>query len=203
MTRFPRRAAIVLAALLAMAGASQALGAGPAHASTSYFCVITSVPDLQGLNCLNDWNNGGSGNLIRMYNGGNPNEDFARQRLTGRCGGGFVTATCPFANTAFDARYEGFPIYQLTYGSTGLCVAGGNAGSAAVLGACNNPNTGTGGAVATVFVDHNDFMISLYWSNHTGGPDAACMESMALSGAGSYVDLDYPTSAGCDAWEQA
>lgn len=202
MTAVLRRA-FAIVALLVVVGVWQGGGATPAHASLPYFCVISSAPDIQGLNCLNDWNNGGSGNLIRMFNGGNPNENFSRQLLTGRCGGGFVTATCPFANTVFDSRYEGFPIYQLVYGSTGLCVAGGNAASAAVLGQCNDPSTGTGGAVATVLIDHNDYMISLYWSNQGGGPDAACMESMALSGAGSYVDLDYPTSAGCDRWEQA
>ena len=57
----------------------------------------------------------------------------------------------------------------------------------------------------SIFVDHNGFMITLYWSNKAQyGNNAACMESVlpgGQDGAGSYVNLDLDTVDGCTSLE--
>ena len=172
----------------------------PAHASTNSFCVQAANYN----QCLNDWNNGGpsNSNEIRLYPINNPNENFVQQGLPGRCGGN-VTLSCPF-NKYFDKQYYSWPIVQLKYGSTGYCLATGSVAAGTnhvgVLGNCNNTTTGSGGSNGSVFVDHNGYIINVYWANNNGGSNnAACMEPIGSTGTSSFVDLAWPTGDQCAA----
>ena len=193
-------AAVVLP-LAALGMTLAAAGANPARATavnpliTQVFCKTPSSGTTAF--CLNDWNNGGSGGAVRMFTtAGVANEGFVEQQ-TGRCGG-TVTSTCPFAVSAFDARYAGFPIVQLDYTAKDLCV-GTNSSANAVLTTCNNVSTGFGGGNGTLFVDHNGFMISLYWSNQDQHDiNASCMDGAELNGGA--VTLNLSTGSGCPTW---
>jgi hypothetical protein len=182
--------AILFAAngVLSVARAIPALAAGPV---VPEFCQTSN-----GSFCLNDWNGGASGNAVKMFGGNTTNEAFVAQ-YTGRCGGR-VTGSCPFANSVFDNRYFGFPIVQLLYQPNGLCVATDSA-RLAVLGKCNDPGSGFGGGNGTLFVDHNGFMISLYWTNQgLYGNNAACMSGQSANGGA--VSLALETTLGCPVW---
>jgi hypothetical protein len=168
--------------------AAPALAAGPL---TTQFCQTSS-----GNFCIDDWNGGGSGNAVRMEEGGVSNEDFVAQPV-GRCGG-TVTSSCPFADTTFDSRYEGFSIVQLLDLSKNLCM-GTNSSANAVLGACNSTSSGTGGADGTVFVDHDGYLISLYWSDQDQhGTSASCVSGSASDDGA--VNLNFDTASGCPEW---
>jgi hypothetical protein len=70
-----------------------------------------------------------------------------------------------------------------------------------VLGQCNNTGSGSGGSNGTVFVEHEGYMINVYWTNQKQyGDNAACMEPEGGTGTGSFVYLDLPTGDGCAAW---
>jgi hypothetical protein len=189
------RLAAATVVLFAATGVSLGLtGATPVHAASGpQFCE-----SLSGTWCLNDWFNGGLNNSVKSFSPNNTNEGFVEQ-LVGRCGG-FVTATCPFANRVFDNRYNGFPIVQLQYQPNGLCIAT-DSSALAVLGHCNNTGTGFGGSNGTLFVDHNGFLINLFWTNQgLFGNNAACM--IGDPGNGNAVRLDLETTQGCPVWGQ-
>jgi hypothetical protein len=195
------RPALALAAVLVSMGALLGTGAGQAHASNTFdLCGLTNP------NCLNDWNGGGVGNGIRMFHSGASNEAFEEIGVP-RCGDGRVKTGCPFANSDFNTRYNGDQIVQITYnqepfptyGTPGLCVAT-DTGGLAVLGACNTSSQGTGGANGTIFIDNNGFEINLYQTNHQNTGNAMCMEPIGGSGAGSVVDLRWPTADHCEIW---
>jgi hypothetical protein len=199
-----RRPVVTIAAVLAVIAAFLGIRAAPAHAATNGFCVQENTYN----QCLNDWNNGGPSNSsnIRLYPLNNPNENFAEQQLPGRCGGNVNPATsCPFSNKYFDNYYSGWPIVQLKYGSTNYCLSTGSAAdgtaSTGVLGYCNGTASGSGGSIGTVFVDHNGYMINVYWTNQGQyGDNAACMEPEGGTGTSSFVYLDLPTGDGCALW---
>lgn len=187
-----------LAAALVAAGFCTAIGITPAHANLNALCANENQ-------CLDDWANGGSNNTIRVYPDNNSNEDFNVVLITGRCGGGLVTSNCPFKNTHFDQEYLGWPIDEISYESTGLCIANTVDGVvpdfAAALGTCNNVYTGAGGANGTIFIDHDWYWISLYWTNQgQSGNNADCMMPVGSTGTSSQVDLNWPTNNGCDRW---
>lgn len=183
--------AAIIAALAVVLGlgAAPALAAGPLVAQ---FCQTSN-----GGYCLNNWN--GSNQAVKMYQGGVGNEDFVAENVPGRCGGK-VTSTCPFANKAFDSRYGGFPIVQLVYEPDGRCLGTqSTANSSAYLGGCNNTSSGTGGADGTIFVDHDGYLINLFWTNKGQfGDNAACMSGNASNGGS--ITLDLETSSGCPKW---
>lgn len=197
-----RRPGIVIAAALAVLTGSLAMTATPAHAASEDFCAIPGL-------CLNDWNNAGPGNSneIRLYPAGNSNENFVMQPVPGRCGG-YVTVSpnCPFSSSYFDNYYQGFPIVQLQYNGGSHCVATGTSADGTntigVLGNCNNTGTGSGGSNGTLFVDHDGYMINVYWTNQNlYGDNASCMQPEGSSGTNSFVYLAQPTGNHCDAWE--
>jgi hypothetical protein len=192
-----RRVRAAAAILPVALGVTLGVFAAPASAASSLgtanFCQTSS-----GNLCLNDWN--GSNQAVKMYQGGVGNEDFVAENVPGRCGGGKVTSNCPFANTAFDSRYAGFPIVQLVYVPGGKCVGTQSAtNSSAYLGGCNSTSSGDGGADGTIFVDHDGYLINLFWTNKGQfGDNAACM-SGGTSNGGS-ITLDLATSSGCPKW---
>ena len=174
-----------------------------ASSSSSEFCdpAVEDVPH----DCLNDWNNKGLGNQVRMDSLGDTNQNFTEESIPGRCGG-TVTTTCPFNGTEgayFDSQYHGSRIVQLKYGTSNDCLAAASATETwGVLGTCVNTTTGTGGSNGAVFVDHGGYMINVYWTNKGQfGNNAACLESSG-TGASSFVSLDYPTGSHCDSWAQ-
>ena len=189
-----RRARGAIVAVAAAAGLVIGLGAAPALAAgplVTQFCQTSN-----GGYCLNDWNGGGGGNSVKMYQAGVGNERFVAQPVP-RCGGK-VTSSCPFSNSGFASRYAGFPIVQLLFQSDGLCVAT-NSSANPVLGTCNSTSTGDGGANGTLFVDHDGFLINVYWSNKDEhGSSASCMSGAASNGGS--VNLNLATGSGCPVW---
>lgn len=192
-TKFVPRVFIAVPAALAVIGSLLvAISAGPASAASGpAFCTNFNGSVV----CLNDWGNGSFGNSVKTFSSNSSNEDFV-ELSTGRCGG-TVTTNCPFANSAYDNAYRNFPIVQLEYDPNGWCVATGTDRNAQ-LGNCNNSN-GTGGSNGTLFVDHNGFMINVYWTNQGSGlaNNAACMQGLS---AGQNVYLSEPTGDGCEKW---
>ena len=83
--------------------------------------------------CLNDWNNGGYGNQVKMYSGGASNENFVAQHVNRCSGHDYVTSTCP-GSSSFDSAHLGDPIYQIRYQPNGDCVADLNGSGVAYLG---------------------------------------------------------------------
>jgi hypothetical protein len=180
------------AAALGLAGVL-ALGAGiaPAAASQQQICG-----DYGSGYCLNDWGNGGIGNAVKMYYGNSSNEDFYVQAID-RCGGGDkVTASCPFTNRSIDSDLIGDEIVQVRYG--GNCIAS-SAGGAAVMGKCNTPSTGNGGAMGTVDVIWLGSLANIYWANEAAG-DVACLQSGGNPGLQATYLVEYAGEPGCTSW---
>lgn len=195
---------------LTSSGAASAATARPA---TVQAAVVPAQVDYEnfcedGANyCLNNWQewfgdfSDGTGS-IKMEGLSTSNENFEEQYVT-RCGqSDTVTHDCPFTNTAFDTQYHGFPIVQLanlaSVPDSNTCVATDGNGYA-TLGWCNGPGTGTGGSIGTLFVDHNGYMINVYWSNAgAGSGSATCMSGSFANGATVYLDI--PTGNGCPTW---
>jgi hypothetical protein len=189
-----RRAAVAIAAIFTTSAVLLGpIGTAPAQAASGNdFCE-----NFSGIWCLNDWSNGGSGNSVKTYASGASNESFLEQD-TGRCGG-YVNGSCPFTNTTFDQRYAGYPIVQLEYQPKGLCIAADTSNTLAVLGKCNNLGSGSGGSTGTLFVDHNGYMISVYYSNVDDyGNEASCIYGEPF--AGGEVTLNLETTEGCPIW---
>lgn len=194
--RYLRRTRAATAVVLMAAALSAGFAAAPANAasslSTAHFCQTSS-----GDYCLNNWN--GSGGVVKMYQSGVGNEDFVAETVPGRCGGK-VTSSCPFSNSGFASRYAGFPIVQLVYQPDGRCVSTQSTTNAnAYLGACNNPSSGSGGADGTIFVNHDGYLINVFWSNKDQhGSSASCMSGAASNGGA--IDLNLATGSGCPRW---
>jgi hypothetical protein len=203
----------VMVTIFAVAGMTGVAGTGVAHAQGGQsFCGY----DGSGVYCLDDWADGDYNSQVALYVPA-ANEEFAEVVLTGRCGG-YVEdiesngANCPFGNSVFDERYAGWAIVQLQYQGgydNGYCLATGNGsgddGNRGVIGSCNTGPKDIGGSPGTIFVDHNGYMINLYWSNQAQyGNNAACMQDVlnnGQDGAGSYVNLDLDTVDGCTLWD--
>lgn len=190
------RAAAVTVILFAAIACLGVAGAPRAFASTTgltpSFCLQS------GNYCLSDSN--GADQAVNMQQSGAPDEDFIAQ-LTGRCGG-HVTSDCPFADTALDTRYEGFPIVQLYDQAVDRCVGTDSRGSA-VFAACNSVSTGTGGGDGTLFINHGGYMINVYWTDSGQyGDEPACMGPVSAdsTSSGDGVSLDQDSSAGCPLW---
>jgi cell wall-associated NlpC family hydrolase len=194
--RHRARTAAVAVVLFAVGALLGVACASPALASTTgltpSFCLQASSY------CLSDL--GGAGETVNLESSGASNEDFIGQ-LTGRCGG-YVTADCPFANPEFDSLYEGSPIVQLYDQSVDRCVGTDDSG-AAVFSTCNSVSDGLGGSDGTLFVNHNGYLINLYWSDEDqyGDDVAACMAPMTTSFAdGADIRLDQEATDGCPLW---
>lgn len=192
MKIFPRRAAVAIAAAMAVIGALGVTSATPALAQQPGFCTNFNGTAV----CLNDWFGSTMlGTPIKTWNANKSYEDFYEADM-GRCGG-LVTATCPFTNHALDNAYKGFPIVQLVYQNPNIgCVSTDVVTMDAALGNCNQPN-GSGGDYGTLFVDHNGFMINVYWSNQDSY--ATCMQGL---GPGTLVYLAEYVGDGCEQWAE-
>jgi hypothetical protein len=192
MKIFPRHVATSAAALMVGVAIVGTLSATPALAQSGFdYCQ-----NFSGIYCLNDLGGGGSGNTVAMYTSNGSYEDFWEED-TGRCGG-YVNGDCPFSNSVFDSRYAGYPIVQIEYQPESLCVAT-NSDSFAVLGTCNNPGSGYGGSNGTLFVDHNGYLINVYWTNQgIYGDNASCMYGEPWDGGS--VTLNLETTEGCPIW---
>lgn len=101
------------------------------------------------------------------------NEYFYKQDIR-RCNGAAVTQTCPFTfGSGLNGRYIGNEIFQLVDGhNPKLCLGTDGTENAynGVLTGCNNPATGSGGGVGTIFVLNthsgtNSFVENVYFSN--------------------------------------
>lgn len=171
------------AAITAVMAGSALWAVSPAHASSRPVArpavtrAVTAAPASQICGnagsgyCMNDWNNGGSGSPVKMYNGGYANDDFFTEYVD-RCTVASVTPTCPFNDRNLDAHYNNSPIFQIVYAPNGLCVvAGASGGAQAALGKCANTNTGQGGANGVLQVKAassscpHGVAINVFWTN--------------------------------------
>jgi hypothetical protein len=166
--------ASIIAAVLVLAGIT--LGtATPAKASaTQQVCTAS------GIQCINAWNGFNYGNQIKMYyNDNTDNNNFGIYFVYGRCGVGndHVTVNvklqkgCPFSNWKIDYELESDPIVQIA--GTHGCVADPNWEGFPTVGNCNDPNTGSGGSNATLFV-----IDDLYLHNCTAGQGGETLTSV-------------------------
>ena len=196
MRRIRNRVLALIASTGLCMGLAVATGAAPAFAQTQ-ICGNGGTGY-----CMNDWNNGGYGNPVKMFNGNNSNENFTVQTIN-RCGGVSTGGNCPFVDHNLDAI--GGKIVQIRYANTSLCIAANTANGQAVLGACNNVSTGTGGDTGTVFVDDGVELFSVYYTNQhnpnaTGDSDEPyCALSGGNPGQPLFLNSNYDT-APCTYW---
>jgi hypothetical protein len=162
------RSGLAIAALALTLGA----GAGLWYANSSHDKAGAAAIDFCAQHgtgyCLNDWNNGGFLNQVKMYQSGTSNEGF-RIGTTTVCGQGKVTSTCPFNNRVIDAQLLNDPIVKIYYLGNGLClgsIIGGSSNGAGNLQGCGDPN-GNGAGTGTIFVEHATLeYINKYWTNY-------------------------------------
>jgi hypothetical protein len=79
--------------------------------------------------------------------------------------GGIGTTYCPFTDHDIDNALAGLPIVQLKYGTSNLCVAVNTIDGHGVMGDCNSPGNGTGGATGTVQIEDSPLLYNLYYTN--------------------------------------
>jgi hypothetical protein len=192
MRQIRNKAIALIASTGLCLGLTLAMGAAPAFAQTQ-------ICGNQGSGyCMNDWNNGGYGNPVKMYNGNVSNEDFWVQKIDRCAGGSTVTSSCPFNDHNIDAGLGG-TIFQIRYANTSLCLAANTANGQSVLGACNSVNTGTGGDTGTVYVGGDFTLFSVYYTNLHNNGDLYCVESGGNPGQPVYLNVDFFPS-GCTEW---
>jgi hypothetical protein len=171
--------------------------AGTANAQTQSLCG-----DGGSGYCMNDWNNGGSGNPVKMYYGGYSNDSFFLEAVDLCSSDPFVTSSCPFTNTAIDRALEGEWIAQIVYSNNGRCI-GTNSEGDGVLANCNNTTTGTGGGTGTIVVlgsnngcsqtNSRGILVNRYYTD-VNGVD----EELASGGSvGSNLNLEAGDSGTC------
>jgi hypothetical protein len=181
------RLGVFLAVVGLATGAALAINVAPAFAM-SQMCVSGG----SGL-CLNDWGNGKSGALVKMYYGGVANDNFGEQ-LVDRCAAAsVVTRNCPFTDTNVDNALLGSPIVQVKFfGSGGGCLGLSHLDGDAHMGSCNSPGTGTGGTFGTVWVDDlSGHLISVGETNDLGGNSGSMVGLMDGGQVGLPAYLDF------------
>jgi len=147
--------------------------------------------------CMNDWNNGGSGNDVKMNNGGTGNEYFEVEPIDRCSGSDNTTSTCPDSYTGPAGDYTAQIVY---FGISGhvYCIGTGGLGQG-VLTTCNNVGTGTGGGTGTVITVGGANLDKFYdsYESRTNGA-LECVES----GGNVGVDLamNQLASNGCTGW---
>lgn len=159
------RRLIILCVMSVVAALGVAVPA--AHAAscpTDDTCAFAGLyPNL----AMNNWSGGGK---VYAYAEGKTNENFGTETINRCSGGDKVTSTCPFTDHSMDSALIGHLITQTVYagGSQGVCVGVNNiTNSQAVLLGCNDPSTGTGGGLWTVFVvAGNNSLVSLGCTNY-------------------------------------
>jgi hypothetical protein len=109
----------------------------------AYVCSETSS-DL----CLTDpGNQGVGGTVVSDTFAAITDQQFDPIKDTSRCGGGLVTATCPFNNQSLDSAYLNKQIVVLKEHVTQLCLRLPGAAPNGVMGACD-----TGSEPSTAFI---------------------------------------------------
>lgn len=169
--RLRRRTAAILLAALAVTG----LTAPPASATQQQICGNGGTGY-----CLNDWGGGGNGNPVKMYNGGNSNEDFFFQTENECYKGGldgwvhWVTSTamgdatdCPFTHASLDKTYWNDNVGEVQY-ANGWCAAT-NATAGAILGQCVEGGTPANGVIMVETPCGSNYLIDRYWTDRQGG----------------------------------
>lgn len=164
-------AGLIIAALMLLTGLAGI--ATPAFANGS-----PSVCDSNSAYCLNDWNNGGGSNPIKMYAVNGTNEEFGQQFIN-PCNStppDEVTPTCPFTvGSGLNTMWLGQPIYQDVYGNSGLCLGANTSTGYAQLAQCGNSDGGGAGygvfqieptSNSCSYGDYPD--INRYWSDVAG-----------------------------------
>lgn len=130
--------------------------------------------------CLNEWNGKTNiGAAIKMYYGGNSNENYYVHFLTNMCNGGYATSTCPI--NAPGVNVAGRPIVSIEFSGNNFgCVATNGSGQA-VMGVCPD-DSGNGGSNGTIMVwqitgistgacpfqgngTFSGYLVDRYWSN--------------------------------------
>jgi hypothetical protein len=149
--------------------------------------VLQAICDNRGgtnTECLNRNGGGhtiGSTAVIGWHNDSDNNEDFVFQKLTGMCGGGYVTSSCPFTvGSGFNNDFINDEIVQLQDTTYNDCLGGlssndtlGDYYQNGVLEKCNTPSTGSGGGQATIFAITSsgqdglpaDVLVNRYWTD--------------------------------------
>jgi hypothetical protein len=110
-------------------------------------------------------NRAGGTNPVIAYNCGDNNDDFYFMQLQTMCGRGYVTPTCPFANTGIDRQFDGAAIVVIVNAYWITCVGNPNSnGGGSYLEQCPD-SSGNGGGWATI-----DILTSVYdFSHYNGG----------------------------------
>jgi hypothetical protein len=140
---------ILITAVMTLGGSALLTGATLAQAPPTQLATNSGGSSL----CMNSQGGGtAQGTHVIGYNCGDPNNDYGWQQMDTACGGGVVTATCPFANTSIDASLKGYVIVRAYNDITGLCVGNPNSsGGGSVLTGCgDNGGNGEGWAVMDV-----------------------------------------------------
>jgi hypothetical protein len=144
--------------------------------------------------CMDDWNDGGYTNPVKMYYGGGNNEYFGAIQVDPCHSHYRVTWSCPFTKKRWDRTYHNDPVVEIAY-SSGLCLGTASTGDGE-LQPCGYDQYGDGAGGGTIMVnDLHGALIDRYWTNKTGTLRRVC-SSGYLGGAvfTSYLG----TNAGCE-----
>jgi hypothetical protein len=151
--------------------------------------------------CMNDWN-GVSDGPVKMYNGGNTNEDFYASDYYDCNNDGpsdVVQAeedgnpsNCPFSTTSLDNEYQGDTIIFVQYGGySNECVGG--TGNYADLISC-----GSDGTVYILLGNQEgcsgDYLVNRYFSDLNGQGVSESLLSGGSKGAPIYNDISLDDS---------
>lgn len=180
---------MLLATLLSAVGLAVGSGAVPALASGQICAQAGSGY------CLNSWNNQGIGGSIKMGQNGWPNQGFHTVHLTGACGGGFVTSSCP--NATAGTFLFGEPIEEIKFdGSTGGCVGSGNADDRAFLVVCPD-NNGNGGGWGSIWIQDGTCGTGavLLANSHFTGNDGSVRKLISGGAVGAQALVDSTTGS--------
>jgi hypothetical protein len=147
------------------------------HGSTQYPPALAVQQQVCAQNgtgyCLNDWNNGGLGQGVKMYASGASHEDF-QVEVADVCGGThFVTSNCPFTTSQFQQHnynkdYLHATIYVVKYVPKSLCV--GVPGLGYESGYLEPCGTGHG----TWMVGVGNKLVDAYLTSYTNGEYWLC-----------------------------
>jgi hypothetical protein len=113
-------------ALGALTAAGLPASAAPSASAAPYPETVT---DISGYGDFAINNNGGSsanGTAMIGWYANSSNDEWYSVLISGYCGSGYVTETCPFTvGSGLNAEYVDDPIVEIYGGQTGKCVAGG------------------------------------------------------------------------------
>jgi hypothetical protein len=145
--------------------------------------------------CMNDWNGVGDG-PVKMYNGGNSNEDFYATNVYD-CNGSTADtvqaeqdgdpSNCPFSTVSLDNQFEGYTIIQVNYGGhPGECIGGtGNDTDLVSCGADGSYYILLGNQIGC----SGDYLVNRYFSDGDGDGVPESIESSGVKGGVLYNDI--------------